>query len=188
MMGEINEGVQAARNAGKNDAWIAGSNINHLVLREGKPPEGLDDYYNAPNIYKRMDYMFATCDCAIVAPGGPGTMQELAGLVLYLSQNNEKMRGKEIVIVNAPVSLSNGDGTHSTINYFDLLTRFLPEDKRNDLKIHMVNSPEEAKEKVEKIREQSEKKSIYRKDGFHDAWAAKEEVRRGRVAASQLGA
>lgn len=191
MMGEINEGVQAAREAGKDDAWIAGSNINHLVLREGKPPEGLNDYYNAPNIYKRMDYMFGTCDCAVVAPGGPGTMQELAGLALYLSQNHELMQNKEVVIVNQPVHLPNGDGTHTTINYFDLMARFLPAETREKLHIHVVDSPEAAKEKVEEIRERSEKAPTLkytRREGFNDAWAAKESLRRNQAEPPQISA
>lgn len=178
MMGEINEGVQAARNAGKKDAWIVGSNINHLVLREGKPPAGLNDYYHAPNIYKRMDYMFGTCDAAIVAPGGPGTMQELAGVMLYLSQAHPYMKGKEIVIINYPVSLSNGDGTHSTIHYFDLLTRFIPVAVRQKLNIHLANTPHEAKKKIEEIRSRSNKKSSFALDDYCDAWELKERKRR----------
>lgn len=190
MMGEVNEGVQAARKAGKTDAWIAGSNIDHLVQREGKPPENLNDYYSARNIYKRIDYMLGTADCAIVAPGGPGTMQEMAAAALYLTQNHTRMRGKEIVVINDPIQLPNGDGTHKTISYFDSLTQFLPEDVRKNLNIHFVDSPEAAKEKVEEIRARSEKAASLtyrREDRFENAWEQKEQARRGgRAATAQL--
>jgi hypothetical protein len=115
-------------------------------------------------------------------------MQELAGFVYYLASNFEQAKGKEMVIVNRPVTLSKGNGNVETVNYFDLLMRFIPEEKRKELNIHVVDAmpgekisiEEKTKKVVEEIRARSEKAQdlvYHRRDEFKDAWA--EKIRRG---------
>ncbi len=155
MIGKIADGAQAAQNDGF-DASITGSSMDHLVIREGVRPNILkeqDSYHSAKHIYQRMEYMIASSDAFVIAPGGIGTLQELYALMLLQAQHAKNMTGKEIVIVNKQDEHGHG--------FYDPILANISLEERKQLGITVVSTVEEAKNKVDEFRIRSDKnKSI----------------------------
>lgn len=122
---------------------VQGKNIRELV----------DRFHLCRNIYERIEGLLAA-DAAIVAPGGMGTVQELAGFALLkqqaLSNPESDTHGfahKELVILNAPIAVN---GT--TIGFYDALIKQIPGGDLHKLGIHVVETAQQAIEKMQELR------------------------------------
>lgn len=95
IMGKVVQGAY------ENGGWSAGSNVPHIIKMEGLP-DGLNEFWPRGNIYTRMEVMIENSDSFLIMPGGMGTIQELFALILLKQQNNDLVKGKNIVVYNKP--------------------------------------------------------------------------------------
>jgi predicted Rossmann-fold nucleotide-binding protein len=107
MMGAVYDGYMAGREEG--EGFIAGFTTSEIMKSEtkhGKLPEGIDLSVVNKDIYERMAQMIACTDDAIVIrPGGAGTLQELAAVLLMkqVFKNTPEIRNKKIIIQNPSI-------------------------------------------------------------------------------------
>lgn len=151
MMGAVLKGVTDWRRDNRDlytkdrrsgRGWIGGSSTNIILGREsdgGQIPEGLSQFYLAPTIYKRMDYLSEKSHGFIIMDGGPGTKQEAARMLL---QRN-RYPHKPFIVVNREVE-ADGRGCwdiflKSLLASRGTEQRLLPLDK--DREIHVPHTP-----------------------------------------------
>ena len=108
MMGAVYDGYLEGRSPNKR-SFIAGFSTPEIVkseTKEGKLPDGLDAAILNKDIYERMGQMIALSDDAIVIrPGGAGTVQEMASVLLMKAAYGQvdELKNKKIIIQNVPV-------------------------------------------------------------------------------------
>ena len=135
MMGKIAAGALQAQHdleaAGSSRiVALSGSNMPHLSDREGLPPEHMlkhGQYLNADTIYQRMEFMIASSDAFIVAPGGAGTMQEMTALLMLKAKRDSSMAGKDIILVN-------------TKGFYNSVIAHISEEERCALGLHIADN------------------------------------------------
>ncbi len=159
MMGAVRDGVLMAKARGY-DTWIAGSSTDDILQVESKNPQAvvksLDHYFNARHIYERMEYMLQTADAFTVIPGGAGTVQELAAVLMLKEAGHPAVQGKDVVIYNQRLQF---DETHSSSKgFYDRLLTMIPPERRDALGIHVCQSREEVEHTLDNLRARSSKK------------------------------
>lgn len=155
-MGEITRIAEEMRHS-EYSAHHSGTNVRHLMLVEGDARDKVNEFFLARNIYERMEFMMDNSDAFVIAPGGAGTVQEVALLALLKKRAvenandtyaQEKMGGKDIIIMNTQISY---DG--KTRGFYDKLVDIIPKEDLQRLGIHIVETPEQAHDKLRQLRE-----------------------------------
>ena len=106
----------------------------------------VDRFEMCRDIYERIDKLL-TADAVIVAPGGMGTVQELAGFALMKEHalahpdapESKAFKGKELVLLNSEISI-NGKKR----GFYDELVNIIPQEQLGKLGIHIVNTVDQA--------------------------------------------
>lgn len=144
MMGSAYRGMLSKRTPTKG--WIGASSVSHILEVEADHPErftqprsaanpdGPDQYYNAATIYDRMDYMIRTAHAFAVIPGGAGTIQELAALLLLKKQRHPLMLGKPILLLNE-MEINN-----QKVAFYQPLIDLISPQERDLLDLHICQS------------------------------------------------
>jgi predicted Rossmann-fold nucleotide-binding protein len=168
MMGEVltgalrGERVAPASNI-TNDAkvFIAGSSTDAILKVEADNPEELKrtidahgQYYHAKDIYQRMQFMIKQSDAFLIEPGGAGTVQELAALMLLKQANHPDMRGKEIVVLDLPYHKAGLFSPKDERGFFTGLMEQIPQ--KEMFGIHVCKSLEEAQRTLEALRQKKQ--------------------------------
>ena len=162
-MGAITKTMVEIRD--EHDSHHTGFNVPHImdggeVL--GKNVEDLvDRFHLCRDIYERIEGLLSA-DAAIVAPGGMGTIQELAGFALLKKMalddpENLYTKGfehKELVIINSLIEI---DGEQK--GFYDELVKVIPKQEFKKLGIHIVQTPEEAIQKMRELRTQKRERT-----------------------------
>ena len=144
MMGSAYRGMLSNRT--ETRGWIGASSVSHILEveadhperftqpRSAKNPDGPDQYYNAATIYDRMDYMIRTAHAFAVIPGGAGTIQELAALLLLKKQRHHSMVGKPIFLLNEM------EINDQKVAFYQPLIDLIPPAERDALELHVCHS------------------------------------------------
>ncbi len=151
-MGEITSAAYARRQEG---AEHMAANAVHIMPGEGDASQYVTQFQKSRDIYERMEYMIDKSDAFIIMPGGTGTLQELSLLALLKKRHlemddpyaTEKMKHKEIYIVNSPMETQKR-------GFYQKLKEIIEHNDPESLKklgIHFVNNEDEA---LAAIREQ----------------------------------
>ena len=116
--------------------------------------QSLDEFKLTRDIYERIEQLLQA-DAAIVAPGGMGTVQELAGYAFlkkrYMETHDPALadfKDKELVILNSEIELGG-----KKRGFYDALIKIIPPDQLDSLGIHVVKTMNEAVEKMKELRE-----------------------------------
>ncbi len=91
----------------RKQAYVAGISTEPIIVVEsqfGKFNSGLSYYKQAEDIYHRMADMLEASDAVVVAPGGAGTVQEWAALLMLKKLKPEAFKDKHMVIYNPPLN------------------------------------------------------------------------------------
>ena len=131
--------------------------------REIKGADGqniADKFVLTRDIYARIEGLL-NVDAAIVAPGGMGTVQEMAGFALLKKMALEdpehtytkEFTNKELVLINIPIAIG-GKKRH----FYDALIDVIPPDQLAPLGIHIVETPEQAMDKMRELREEKKQR------------------------------
>ena len=108
LMGSLHEGYHEGKTAGQR-TFEAGFSTPEIVKSEtklGKLPDDLDVAILNQDIYERMGQMIAlTDDAIIIRPGGAGTVQEMAAILLMkeVYKDVPEIARKKIIIQNPPL-------------------------------------------------------------------------------------
>jgi len=154
------EGTAAAKLDGI-DAFIGGSNMPYLEFKEGEHPEGLDHFYEAPNIFKRMEYMVNNSDAFIIEPGGPGTMEEFNHVLAMKLLEPEKHADKEMIVINEAVERTDDNGRKYKTNYYDeVIKDNFSEQELDDLGVTFVSNRRQAIDEAHELKKTSQKENI----------------------------
>lgn len=153
MMEQITDAAWDLRKEHK--AEHLGSNVPHVQNGEGDVRDRMTQFLSARNIYERMEYMIDNSDAFAVMAGGTGTIQELALLAVLKKRSiegdeyaNDKMHGKEIVIVNTYMDSSDK-------GFYDKLKEIVDindSESCDKLGIHFVRNTDEVTEKMNELR------------------------------------
>lgn len=103
---ELEEGGMQEEDS-KKIAYVAGISTEPIIVVEskfGKFNSGLSYYKQAEDIYQRMGDMLESSDAVVVAPGGAGTVQEWAALLMLKKLRPEAFKDKHMVIYNPPLN------------------------------------------------------------------------------------
>lgn len=161
MMGSACRGMVSKRT--ESLGWIGASSVDHILEVEADHPEhfkqprsalnpsGPDQYYNAATIYDRMQYMIRTADAFAIIPGGAGTLQEMAALLLLKKQLHPSMHNKAIVVLNEMAISS------QTVAFYQPLLDLIPQALRESLDIHVCTSMHEVEQKLLMIRDKQKR-------------------------------
>ena len=111
------------------------------------------------HIYERIEGLL-TADAVIVAPGGMGTIQELAGFALLKktaidNPDNIELQSflhKELVILNTPISGKNH-------GFYDTLVHIIPENDFHRLGLHVLDTPDKAMAKIRDLRDNKQNRT-----------------------------
>lgn len=156
-MGSITKTMVEIRD--EHDAHHTGYNVPHIMdggeVRGKNIVELVDRFHLCRDIYERIEGMLSA-DAAIVAPGGMGTVQELAGFALLkdLALKNpddpytKDFLSKELVIINSPIETGS-----ERRGFYDMLIQVIPPQDFKRLGIHVVQDAEEAIDKMRELRE-----------------------------------
>jgi predicted Rossmann-fold nucleotide-binding protein len=91
----------------RKQAYVAGISTEPIIVVEsqfGKFNSGLSYYKQAEDIYQRMGDMLEASDAVVVAPGGAGTVQEWAALLMLKKLRPDAFKDKHMVIYNPPLN------------------------------------------------------------------------------------
>lgn len=155
-MGEVTKLAEQMRHS-EYSAHHSGTNVRHLMLVEGDARDKVNEFFLARNIYERMEFFMDNSDAFVIAPGGAGTVQEVALLALLKKRAvenandtyaQEKMAGKDIIIMNTQISYDS-----KTRGFYDKLIDIIPKEDLQKLGIHIVETPEQAHAKLTELRE-----------------------------------
>jgi uncharacterized protein (TIGR00730 family) len=163
MMGEV---LKGAREEGDKDkVWIGGSSTEDILNVEAREPQAvkdtLNEYFDAHDIYERMEYMFSRSDAYLVLPGGAGTVQELAALLMLKSHDDPIVQDKPIVVLNS--RLQADDGTIADQRFYNSLLDMLetlPPEQKDKLDLHICNSTREAEQTLTALSGRHEARAI----------------------------
>ena len=158
MMGAVFDGAKRAKvEGGKDDIYLAGSSttdIQQVEVGDGEQVEAftaelfqMGDYFHAKDIYQRMDYMIKGSDAFAIMPGGAGTVQELAALLMLKSEDAPSMRDKPIVVYNKPIAEESEHG------FYDTVLKLIPEKDFEALGIKVVTDAKDLKLAFDEARE-----------------------------------
>ncbi|MCI5050123.1 MAG: LOG family protein, partial [Rickettsiales bacterium] len=159
MMGSVYDGMREVRNTsdGKK-GWISASSSDHILEVEADHPEifkkplskdnpnGVNQYYDAANIYERIEYMVKTSDAFAVIPGGAGTVQELAAILMMKEAGHPSMKGKHIVVMSK-MNIGGQD-----VDFYGPLLKHIPKERLEALDVHVVDSMQQVEEKLNEAR------------------------------------
>ena len=140
-------------------AFHAASNVPHIMSGEGDVRDFVSEFQIARDIYERMEFMLDRSNAFVITPGGTGTVQELALLALLkqraLDTDDEyaqqKMADKEIIIVNTKIEHRGQDR-----GFYDKLLEIIPAEDFKRLGIHVVDTAQQAKDKLLELREKKQ--------------------------------
>jgi len=141
----------------KDDLHHTALNVPHIMeIEDGKEDirEYVDHFQLCRDIYERIEGLLAA-DAVIVAPGGMGTIQELAGfaflkdIALKEPENpyTQGFENKELVIINNEIEVGG-----QKRGFYDELIKIIPPEDLTRLGIHVVETPEEAVSKMRELR------------------------------------
>jgi predicted Rossmann-fold nucleotide-binding protein len=162
MMGKVLEGAlnmsEAVKDKG-HSLFLAGSSTDAILKAEATDAEGIKrslnthgQYFHAKDIYQRMTYMIKQSDAFLILPGGAGTIQELAALMMLKQGGHPDMKNKEIVVLDFPYrKAAAGDRTDDR-GFFSGLLEQIPAKEREVLGIHVVKTQEEAMARLAQLR------------------------------------
>lgn len=159
MMGAITDKVDELRHAGtmEEPPHHTGATVYHLMHKEATKRGVIQKLTITPSIYERMEVMIKASQAFVIMPGGTGTIQELAALVMLkqraVSNPSDHyavnlMKGKEIVIYNCPV------GTDHKGFYDDFL-KHIPKEDYKKLGIHVYTREEDVLKKMDELHAQA---------------------------------
>jgi predicted Rossmann-fold nucleotide-binding protein len=162
MMGAVLGGalnVEETVKAMGRSLFIAGSSTDPILKAEATDVEGMKQaiaahgqYFHAKDIYQRMEYMIKQSDAFVILPGGAGTIQELAALMMLKQGGHPDMRGKDIVVVDYPYAKASAASRTDDRGFYTGLLEQISSQQREALGIHVVKSEKEALERVEELR------------------------------------
>lgn len=150
MMGSVYRGMRNVRDAEEGKGWIGGSSVKHLLGVENANPQkltgSLNDYYDAATIYDRMEYMVNAADAFAVIPGGVGTIQELALILMLKQAHHPSMEGKRIVVLDQ-MKIGEQD-----VQFYEPIRKMMSDAQWKDLGVEFCQSMPEVQEKLDAIR------------------------------------
>ncbi|MDX1975724.1 MAG: hypothetical protein SFT92_08655 [Rickettsiales bacterium] len=141
-------------------AHHTGFNVPHIMdageVKGRNITELVDRFHLCRDIYERIEGLLSA-DAAIMAPGGMGTVQELAGYAVLKEMalrepDNDYVKGfadKELVIINTQIQVGG-----ERRGFYDKLLQTIPAGNLKKLGIHVVDTPEEAVAKMQELRAQ----------------------------------
>ncbi len=91
----------------RKQAYVAGISTEPIIVVEsqfGKFNSGLSYYKQAEDIYHRMADILEASDAVVVAPGGAGTVQEWAALLMLKKLKPEAFKDKHMIVYNPPLN------------------------------------------------------------------------------------
>jgi len=155
-MGAITRALMEIKD--ESDTHHTGFNVPHIMdggeVRGKNIVDLVDRFHLCRDIYERIEGLLGA-DAAIVAPGGMGTLQELAGFALLKEMTlndpkhpyHELFKTSELVIINSPIELAG-----RKCGFYDLLIEVIPEQDYARLGMHVVEDSEQAIAKMEELR------------------------------------
>ena len=162
MMGKVLEGALNMAEAVKDkrkSLFLAGSSTDAILKAEATDAEGIKQtldahgqYFHAKDIYQRMSYMIKQSDSFLILPGGAGTIQELAALMMLKQGGHPDMKDKEIVVLDFPYRKAAAGNRTDDRGFFSGLLEQIPAKEREALGIHVVKTQEEAMARLAQLR------------------------------------